>query len=774
MSLPIEFTLAQIPKHVRNAVVNGAYTKVGVVRSVIAQDGLPSMAIVDFDDETGVETKLMNGAGTPTHPGMTVRVERQGGVIDPTWKIVDVLSGPRISFGEPVVALMAKPVVPGASSGGVYTESQTATADNPNAIADPGAAVKARVYLYPRSVVLGSYSAYQQRAKAIRVQGRELGDTEWPDQFSDWPINPNALLYGYTSGAISASATSITFVTSVDRVNEMLVDQPAYWQIESEIVLAIATPTVTPGQYTLTVVAHNGTDDATLGQGFVASASGRGLEGTTAASHAHNSVVTLLSASVAPGDLRPGTDYELRLAFVNASNQAGPWSDIVGVTTWEQPVPPAAPASLTVAHLSSVIQAQWNPVVTDANGDFRSDVKRYLAVRHTAALAVGLSLAQVLSAGATQVADTPATVISVPATKGNGNFIGVAAVGSEGLVSDWSWEKDDLAPPYPDPAGVTIESIPGGIAVYVDPAAGSYLAQSPNTYSSTPSKDDPGFYEYVILRSNESDGGEDEGEVAEKGSFIGGSGFIPLQATDQTGWFKVVTRDRSGNRSNTQSPNNAGYSTGWKYANSLWPQDTYPQNGNLQLSNDSQTKPKFWDWTVHSPTRITPTYQLDGGIIGNRVIRLEVPYNPAFGGATNAMELYSTAPHPTNINKQMAVRFWARQSAINPNGYIDFMVYADYYSDDAGTSYLGESLLGLVDSPEPAEWWSAGDTEWAFFHYAEPDPAKDISGNPFGTARTVRLRIEVNVLSNNLYSAHTKYFYLDDFIVDWGEYVAGP
>lgn len=634
MSLPVSYTLAKLPQQVRSAVVNGAYTKVGVVRSVVPQDGQPAMAIVDFDDERGVEAQLLAGKGTPTYPGMTVRVERQGGIIDATWKIVDVLASPRISFGEPVVALMAKPVVPGASFGGVYTESNTATADNPNAIADPGAAVKARVYLYVRSIVLGSYSAYQQRAKAIRVQGRELGDTEWPAQFTDWPINPASTLYGYSSGSITASTTAITFVTALDRINEMLIDQPAYWQIESEIFLAIASTTVTPGQYTLTVVAHNGVDDATLGQGFVASASGRGLEGTTAASHDHNSPITLLSASVAPGDLRPATDYEIRVAFVNASGQAGPWSDVVGITTWEQPVPPAAVDNLTVEQLGTDLQANWDAVITDANGEPRSDVKRYIAVRFTAALTASFTLAQVLSAGATQVADTSATVISVPATKGAGNFIGVAAVGSEGLLSSWQWSSDTLAPPYPDPDDVTFTSIPRGIQVNIPTTSDSRNAQTGATVS-TPAYLDPGFKEFWLWKADDSSG--TNAAVVAIFTTISNSW---KQDSGLTGWFKVTTADGAGNsngpatypagvaKAGQSNTNTANWSSGWKFCGSLYAEKSVPPNGNFQDPNETNTDARDWTRSALSngsgPTfgSVISSYEANGGFEGNRSYKI--------------------------------------------------------------------------------------------------------------------------------------------------------
>lgn len=628
MSLPLTYTLAKIPQQVRSTVVNGAYTKVGVVRSVVPQDGLASMAIVDFDDDRGVEAQLLSGKGTPTYPGMTVRVERQGGIIDPTWKIVDVLASPRISFGEPVVALMAKPTVPGAAFGGIYTESNTATADNPNAIADPGAAVKARVFLYVRSIVLGSYSAYQQRAKAIRVQGRELGDTEWPAQFTDWPINPASMLYGYSSGSITASDTSITFVTALDRINEMLIDQPAYWQIESEIFLAIASTTVTPGQYTLTVVAHNGVDDATLGQGFVASASGRGLEDTTAASHDHNSPITLLSASVAPGDLRPATAYEIRVAFVNASGQAGPWSDVVGITTWEQPVPPAAVDNLTVEQLGTDLQANWDAVITDANGEPRSDVKRYIAVRFTAALTASFTLAQVLSAGATQVADTPATVISVPASKGSGNFIGVAAVGSEGLLSEWVWEDDDLAPPYPDPADVTFTSIQRGILVNVPADADSRNAQSGATIS-TPAHLDRGFAAFWLWQADDSSG--TNADVVDVFTALSNPW---KKDSGLSGWFKVTAADGAGNsngpatypantpKAGESNPNTANWSSGWKFCASLYAEVGLPPNGNFQDPDDTNTNARGWDWIPTAVTSgagsIAVTYENSGGLEGNR------------------------------------------------------------------------------------------------------------------------------------------------------------
>lgn len=696
MPLPIEHSLAKLPQQVRAAATNGVFTKIGVVKNVIAQDGQPSMAIVDFDDETGVETKLQNGQGTPTHPGMTVRVERKGGVIDPTWQIVDVLSGPRISFGEPIAALMAKPVIPGASFGGVYTESNTATADNPNAIADPGAPVKAKVYLYVRSIVPGSYSAYQQRAKAVRVQARELGDTEWPEQANDWPLSPNSLLYGYMSGAIGAASTSLTLVVATDRINDMLVDQPAYWQIESEILLAIATNNG-GGSFTLSVVAHNGIDDATLGQGFVASASGRGLEGTTAASHAHNSVLTLLSANVAPGNLKPATDYELRVAFVNASGQAGPWSDIVGVTTWEQPIPPAAPVFVAspndVQHLSAVIQAQWSPVITDANGDFRSDVRRYIAVRHTAALAVGLSLASVLSAGATQVADTPATVISVPATKGVGNFIGVAAVGSEGLLSEWDWASDTLAPPYPDPADVTFISIPRAVLVNIPPTADSRDAQTGATIA-TPSQEDPGFYEFVLWKAATSTGAG--ATIVARFTSLSHVAYL---SGGLTGWYKVAAADRTGNANSATAPNNAGWTSGWKFCASLFAEDSIPENGNFQDPNETETDARGWTRSIVGSVSVAQ-YQNTGGIEGNRSYFSTITA-PGLG---NYMKLSTTSgkvfpAHATNV----LLTLWAKPSVFDTNFVITGAI--DLYSDDDATVYLGTINLVSGATPLLANTW---------------------------------------------------------------------
>lgn len=553
----------------------------------------------------------------------------------------------------------------------------------------------------------GSYSAYQQRAKAIRVQARELGDTEWPDQFTDWPLNPANTLWSVLASGITASSTSISLTVPLDRVNELLVDQPAYWIVDGEVFLAIATNNGA-GSVTLTVVAHNGVDDASLGQGFVTSAAGRGLDGTDAANHSSGATVVLASASLAPGDLRPDTDYELRVALVNASAQAGPWSDIVGVTTWKQPIPPAAPVFLAspegVQQLGHDIQAQWTPVTTDASGEFRSDVKRYIVVRALTSLGATFAIATygndmtmtelqtaVNAAGATIVADTPASVVSIPATKGNGNWIGVAAVGSEGLFSQWDWDSDTLAPPTPDPDDVIIYEVEEGIAFQVPENSTSINAQTGAAIAS-PAHRDTGWVEYLLWQAGTSSGGS----AVIVGRMRASSGVVAITG-GTTGYYKITSVDGAGNMGEASAPNNAGWSSGWKLIFSRFAELGLPPNGNFQIPDQAGTNAKGWTPNINGGvTGMDFVYQNTGGLEGNKVYRFIVPSSPPSGPFGNeegvvAGDLLRVIPATTGTG--VVGTMWLYQDSGSTKQYLCYLGFAGSSDDDTWLADAGSFIL---------------------------------------------------------------------------------
>jgi len=742
MSLPVELTLSLLPRDIQHVANQPAYTKIGTVRDVVPMDGQPAYAIVDFDDETGVETKLMSGNGTPTTPGQLVRAVREGGVIDASWQIVEVLNGPRISFGEPIAAILPVPTIPSAANGGIYSKSSTATDSNKNAVSDPNAPVKARVYLFPRTIVPGFYSVYQARAHGIRTQTRELGQTDWADASADIPIVPASILRGTLNANILASATSIAITIPSDRIAEVPTGHPVYWRIGAEIIRARAVNDG-GGVFTLTVVNHDGASDASLGDGFNASTSGRGVESTTAEAHDEDDYITLLSCAIVPADLRPETDYELRIAFVNASGQPGPWSNVVGFTSWEQPVPPAAPDNLTVVQLSHVINATWDRVLEDANGEPMSDVRRYIVVRAVAALTVTFSLAQVLSAGATLIGDdVNATAVPVPATKGNGNYIGVAAVSSNGLLSDWSWQDDDFAPPYPDPSEVTFMSIPRGVLVNVPTNADSRNSQTGATVA-TPSQLDEGFKEFWLWQASDSSGSS----ATVKHVFTTSQTTLEM-TSGLTGWFKVTAADGAGNSngpatypSNTpkageSNPNTANWSSGWQFCASLYAEGSLPPNGNFQDPNNANTDARGWSRLVHpgwvtAGGLVTPVgyYETTGGLEGNRVYRINADH-----GETNIPAVYLISDvivvipaHDTGVSGELWVRH-NRGVDVDMGAAIWLTAYA---SDDGSGASLGDISVGGTGIITTGTWTRITLS------------ASSVRGT-YATARSVKFFIAVN------------------------------
>lgn len=216
------------------------------------------------------------------------------------------------------------------------------------------------------------------------------------------------------------------------------------------------------------------------------------------------------------------------------------------------------------------------------------------------------------------------------------------------------------------------------------------------------------------------------------------------------------------------SPNNAGFTTGWQFCQSLWPQNSYPQNGNYQMSNSDQTRPQYWDWTINSSSRISITYVDTGGVFGNRSVRLRTNWNDANPGVTDAAQIYSTAVHPTRPLLPAHVTYWKRLSSTPPTGLFAFRPHIDYYSDDAGTSLVGSVELQIHGDTETDA------TTWTFAHYGEDEAAMTANAALNAAARTMRLRLVIDLAAGSGFSSGDRDLFLDDFIIDWYEPGVSP
>lgn len=650
---------ARLFRNIQNAAAPIKTERPAMITQVVKNEqGLAVSAVATVGDETNVKVRLAQGIGTITHVGETWWATLEGGATG-TWKLTECINSRFLRIADQTDYEMPTPQIPTVSLGGIYTESAQAGVGTPNANPDPQTA-NADAYIYYQSIVPGSYSVFDQGIKQVVYQIREESFEEWGrTQVAD--LYPNRKVELTLSGSVTSSGTAFPVSGASSYAGYLFDEQPALWRVESEVILGIYAAG------TIRVVEHNGAGSAVRGQGFVTSTGGRGLpQGGSASAHPSGAVVELLSGQVTLPGLRPGTNYEVHLAFANQASRPGPWSAVQSFTSWSQEVQPSAPSNLTVAHLSSGISVTWDKVITDVDGNVRTDIRRYAVARHTAALAGTLTFAAV-AALATIFAGTVNPISNVgavvPATQGYGNYIGVAAISDGGLLSDWSWADDDLAPPYPAPGSVTITSIPNGVFVSIPPGANSINAQTGGTIAS-PAQLDPGFYQFVLWRSSASNG-----TAAVPVGYASSTDFPIYMQGGVTGYYKVTAMDRAGNMNgpatypaNTQkagesNANTNGFTSNWQFVWARHIENTFPANGNFQDVIGDESAPRYWTVggdPVQPGAGIAITFDSTAGVNGNRAWKITTTN---YGGPGGFVELTSTRM-PAPAAGTPTVSFW--------------------------------------------------------------------------------------------------------------------
>lgn len=685
--------IARLIRNIQAAAQPVKTVRVATITNVEKNDqGLAISAIANVGDEPNVRVRLAQGIGTVTHVGETWLAELEGGATG-TWKLTECVDSRFQRIADQTDYTLPTPQVPTVALGGIYTESAQAGVGTPNANPDPQTA-NADAYIYYQSIVPGSYSVFDQPIKQVVYQVREESFEEWGrTQVAD--LYPNRKVELTLSGSVTSSGTALPVSGASSYAGYLFDEQPALWRVESEVILGIYAAG------TIRVVEHNGAGSAVRGQGFVTSTGGRGLaQGGSASAHDTGAVVELLSGQITLPGLRPGSNYEVHLAFANQANRPGPWSAVQSFTAWQQEIKPSAPGTVTVEHLSGVLNASWTRVITDVEGNVRADIRRYAIARHTAALAATATLAAV-TAVATVIAgtSTPLSVSAypVPATQGYGNYIGVAAVSDSGLLGEWKWGSDTLAPPYPDPSAVVMYEVEEGIAFNVPDSSNSFNAQTGGTVALAAHRD-PGFYEYLLLQSGSNNG--TAAVIAGRNS--GSSGVFPING-GVTGWYKLVAADRSGNYSNSAAPNNSGYATGWKFIFSRYAEIGLPPNGNFQIPNETDTDAK--GWSPKPSIFVSAVYQNTGGKEGNRVYKYSVP-SGGHGGGVVVLEGSISRIIPAGVSGTGEV--WLYQDSGITKDYLVFMYFLGYASDDGSGPLSGGqyTVFNSVAVSVPSGTWT--------------------------------------------------------------------
>ncbi len=659
------------------------------------EQGMPVSAIASIGNETNVQVSLANGIGTITHPGETWIAELTGGATG-KWRLIECVDSRFLRIADQTDYELPTPQIPDTEHGGIYTESGQAGIGTPNNNPDPTNA-PAAMYLYYWHTLPGSYTVFNQGVKAVAYQTRESGFEEW--EYSNVvPLYPDRKVQGVTTTTLTTSGTAVGIAADLGYAGFLLQGQPSYWRINSEVMLGIYSGG------TIGIVDYTGPGSAVRGEGFVYSTGGRAQpQGGPLAEHPIGSTVELLMGQIALPSLRPGMDYEIKLAFVNQANRTGPWSAVQSFQSWRQDIKPAAPGTVTVDHLSSVLNASWPRVTTDVGGNVRGDIRRYAIARHTAALAGTLTFSAV-AALATIIAGTSNPVdvhaYPVPATQGYGNYVGIAAISDNGLVGEWKWGNDTLAPPYPDPDDVTFTSVPRGVLVTIPSGADSRNAQTGATIA-TPAQEDPGFYEFVLWQASDASGTS----AAIVARFTALS-HVAYLANGLTGWYKVTSADRAGNYTSATAPNNAGWSGGWKFCASLYAEPGFIENGNFQTPNTTNTDADRWARDTGLDTRIlTFQYQDTGGLEGNRVYYADLAAKTGMQPAPPRPSLETQVGKPLPAHATyVSLEVWLYASQTDANYGLNGVLTA--YSDDACTVSLGSVSWSLMPFGLTASTWT--------------------------------------------------------------------
>lgn len=708
---------ARFIRNLQNAAREQKTQGIATVTQVTTNDqGMPVSAIATIGRETNVTVSLANGIGTITHPGETWLAELQGGATG-KWRLVECIASRFLRIADQTDYELPTPQIPDTEHGGLYTESAQAGLTTPDQNPDPITA-NAALYLYYWHTLPGSYSVFDQHIKAVAYQTREAGFEEW-EYSNTVPLYPDRKVQGVTTTLLTTSGTAVGIAADLGYAGFLLQGQPAYWRINSEVML---------GMYaagTIGIVDYTGPGSAVRGEGFTYSTGGRAQpQGGALAEHAIGSTVELLMGQIALPALRPASDYEVKIAFVNQANRLGPWSSVQSFTAWSQDVKPSAPDDLTVEHLSAVMNATWTRVTTDANANLRGDIRRYAVARHTAALAGTLTFAAV-AALATIVAGTAYpisnTSAQVPSTQGYGNYIGVAAISDNGLLGDWSWGSDTTPPPNPDPENWTVASVPGGVNISYDPAynleTGASHADTGHG-AGTPATSDPGFKEFVVYRASSSTGGS----AVEIGRFPSGS--FPKPLYNPQAYYKIVSADWAGNIATLGT-------TEWKFAPSLYAQEGIPFNGTFQIPTTDLSMPLEWTFSKSASVSAV-TYEQSGGLFGNRTVKIVIPAQTiANSGQRPEVTLTSSLIYPFTPGRGYSYRVWVNSDQAGWRLNTTFV--QDLFSDDAGTtSVTGQAIVDAI-TPTVVGWQEKANT-----------------GAPFGLASSGRSQqFKLNIILLN-------------------------
>jgi len=468
------------------------------VDDVVLSDGVPMKALVTVGNQSNVVANLPMGMGSPVHRGDVWMAHAEGGPLSQEWTLTRKVSGKITTFGEYNDELVPTIVTVIPEQGGFYTESMQATLARNNDVGDPGSTPLAAVYIFFRSVVVNGYNLFEEQGiRQVYVQHRQEGDIEWNQSLSA-VYSPEHMPEIYANAPIATDATSIPVTIPPSEMDSMLEGQLAFWECEGEIFQGRLNPYSVPPVIAVEKFTPPGKPER--GIGFGPSDDSRwnpeGIPDTQAFVHPAGSAIHLVSAQTTLVNLRCNKTYEIRLAAVTRNNKPGPWSVIQSLPTWAPDIKPSAVnlSTFTVTHLSASILARWAPVNTDIENNARIDIKSYAVVRHTQPLPATLTLAEIIAAPyyATLVsAEQTALSVTVPASLGAGNHIGVAALTTGGVIGSWAWQYDNVPPPVPDPTAWSIQSTAQGPRVDI----------SRDMYNVGQVGNDPGFKEFRLYRS---------------------------------------------------------------------------------------------------------------------------------------------------------------------------------------------------------------------------------------------------------------------------------
>lgn len=660
---------ARLVRNIQAASVPAKTLQVATVTYVKKNDyGMAESAIATIGNEVNVPVSLANGIGSITHVGEQWVAELEGGASG-RWRLRECIESRFLRIADQTDVRLPTPQVPDTEHGGHYTESSQAGASTPNANPDPGAA-NSNVYIYYWTVLPGSYSVYDQGIRQVVYQTREEQFEEWErTQVAD--LYPNRKVELTLAGSVTASGTALPVSGTAGYAGYLLEGQPAYWRIENEVILGIYAAG------TITVMAYTGPGNPIRGEGFTASTAGRGqAQGGPAAAHDTGAVVELLVGQLTVPNLRPGTNYELQMAFANQASRPGPWSAIQAITTWEQTIPPAAVTGLAVDQQQAGLFGRWNRVITDTQGNMRADIRRYRVWRSPTAGTAGGTVVS----GVYPNDFISTTSIMVPANFGTGNYLGVQAIDDSGNTGALVWADDAVPPTSPSYANVTFQPVIGGIDISIAPADASL--------------NDPGNKEFIVLRSSGTavpTGGtwaSHAGSWDEVGRFRGLSGKITTTFIRRR-WYQVVAGDWGGNKAEPIAGTAA-----WKPVRPGMPEATYPFNGEWELPDPSAngTVPLWWSISNPQPGTVAAGYAETGGLNGSRVMRWS---KIAGAAASIGGTVIQTVQHPYARKGRMNLTFWHRESSGSACFYVLFS-YRGYVDEELTTPGGGASGYVMV------------------------------------------------------------------------------